>query len=922
MLMSRLRMGVISAGLLVAFAGCSQKDVESLLRDADTYRRNGEIKAAIIQYKNALKENPNSAEARLGLAQTFLDAGDGQSAEQEFRKARALGMTGSVVQFGLARALLQQNAAEKVLAELATLSTANPAETATGHALRGRAKALLGDVAGARAEYARALEASRQNTEALLGLATLELTQNQLPQARALVRSALAAEPDRAEAWVVSGDVSVAEGQIDQAAQSYTTALKKDPKNIAAKYKLVLVEINQNKLAAAQERLEGLKKVLPENALLHYQDALIAYKRGQFQRAAEASVRSMRIMPDHKPSFLVNGLANFKLGQFQQAEQMLAHVLAEEPENLYARKIAVAALVRLKERDRAQKVLAPALRDAPEDPQVLVLASHVEMLFGRHKRAQEIMQAAVVKDPNNASLQTELGLLQIAAGDPVSAAALLDQVVRKDHTASAAAHALLALQMQERKYDAALATLAKLETKQPKDPAVHTLRATALAAKGQLGPARASLERALALDPNNVPALVQLAELDIKAGNVALARKRFDDLLNRDRNNVAAYLALAQFEVAARKPEAAIALLERARSIDARSVGVRMRLARLYLQTKQPLRAVPVATEANKLDPKNPEVLDLLGTAQLNAGHNDNASLTFVTLLQHYPESPLGHYRLAMTRLAQDDVSTAIKEFRRAIELRPKFIDAQAGLAAAYVRTSQVAEALAVARSVREQNPTDPVGYVLEADTLARAGRAAEAAEGYRRALAMVPSPLVAGRLFKVRWAAGDTSGASAEMRAWLSAHPRDLSNRLLFADTAAKKGLFDLAVEQYQLALKLEPNNLVALNNLASSYVRMGHPSALAYAERAYKLAPNNPYVLDTYGWILLQRKQIKPALESLQAAAKALPDAPAIRYHYGVALAQAGKRSQARKEIELALQKDPTFEGAAQARDFLQTL
>lgn len=923
MLTSSLRRGVvITASLMVAFTGCSQKEVETLVRDADSYRRDGEIKAAIIQYKNALKENPNSAAARFGLAQTFLDAGDAQSAETEFRKARALRMTGAELQFGLARALLLQNAADKALAELAAISPANPAETATRHSLRGRAKMLLGDVEGARAEYSRALEASRQNDEALLGLAGLELTLNSLPEARAHVQSALAIAPQRPEAWIVKGDVAIASGQIGEARTAYTTALEKDPRNVTAKYKLALVEISQNRLDAAQSLLDQLKKALPENALFYYQEALIAYKRGQYQAAAEASARATRILPEHTSSFLLNGLAQFQLGNYQQAEQTLAHVLAEEPDNLYARKVALAALIRLKERDRARKVLARALQDAPDDPQVLGLASRVEMLFGQRGKAQEIMQAAIAKDPGNAALRTELGLLQIAAGDPASASALLSEVIQRDPTATSAARALLAVQLQERKYDAALGTLRQLELKEPQDPAIHTLRGTALAGKGQFGPARASFEQALKLDPNNVPALVQLAELDIKQGNIPLARKRFEDLMRRDRNNIASYLALAQFENAARNPQAALGLLERARSIDPRSVGVRMRLARLYLQLRQPLRAIPVIAEANKLDPKNPEVLDLLGTAQLEAGYTDNASLTFSTLVRHYPESPLAHYRLALTRVAQNDNATAIKEFQRAIELRPKFIDAQAGLTAAYLRAGQMSEALAVARSAREQNPQDPLGYVLEADALARAGRVAEAVERYEHALAIAPSPLIAGRLFKARWGAGDIPGASAEMRAWLAAHPNDVSNRILLADSASKKGLYDVAIDQYQAVLKLQPTNLIALNNLAFTYLRAGNPNALAYAERAYRLAPGNPYVLDTYGWILLQKKQFKPALTSLEAAVRALPQASAIRYHYGVALAQSGNKGQARKEIELALKKDPNFEGSAQARDFLQTL
>ena len=43
------------------------------------------------------------------------------------------------------------------------------------------------------------------------------------------------------------------------------------------------------------------------------------------------------------------------------------------------------------------------------------------------------------------------------------------------------------------------------------------------------------------------------------------------------------------------------------------------------------------------------------------------------------------------------------------------------------------------------------------------------------------------------------------------------------------------------------------ALNNLATAYQQEKNPLALEYAEKAYKLAPDSPAVLDTLGWILV---------------------------------------------------------------------
>src|SRR3569833_4640758 len=78
------------AGLGAMVAGHAAA-VDKYLDDAKRYQENGEHRSAIIQFKNALQQDANNRDARMLLAQSYLQIGDGASAEKELQRAQELG---------------------------------------------------------------------------------------------------------------------------------------------------------------------------------------------------------------------------------------------------------------------------------------------------------------------------------------------------------------------------------------------------------------------------------------------------------------------------------------------------------------------------------------------------------------------------------------------------------------------------------------------------------------------------------------------------------------------------------------------------------------------------------------------------------------------------------------------------------------
>ena len=103
---------------------------------------------------------------------------------------------------------------------------------------------------------------------------------------------------------------------------------------------------------------------------------------------------------------------------------------------------------------------------------------------------------------------------------------------------------------------------------------------------------------------------------------------------------------------------------------------------------------------------------------------------------------------------------------------------------------------------------------------------------------------------------------------------------------------------------------------------LRLKDPGAVKVAEQAVAKSPNSANAIDTLGWAVFQAGQTDRALQLLRDARLREPGNPEIRYHLAVVLAQTGRKTEAREELEAALKGGPAFEGGPEAQILLRTL
>ena len=279
----------LAAVVTSSIAACGSDD-QKYLESGKAFLEKKEDASALIQFKNAISQNPENAAARFLFARTLRRMGDLPAAETEFRKALSLGHERGPVVLELAPTLLDMGQAGKALDELGNVPSPDPAGRAELAALRGDALLMQGDVAGARLAYDEALSLSAGHPRALVGQARIEMAGGNRAAGLAALDRVEKEHPDFAPAWNIRAAVALQDGKIDDAVKAYDRAIALQPADARAYVGIVPALLSLKRIDDASGRVAMLVKVAPGTPATKYLQALIDYTKGDRIGARGAAV--------------------------------------------------------------------------------------------------------------------------------------------------------------------------------------------------------------------------------------------------------------------------------------------------------------------------------------------------------------------------------------------------------------------------------------------------------------------------------------------------------------------------------------------------------------------------------------------------------------------------------------------------------
>ncbi len=888
------RVSVLLAAVLLA-AACSTATPEERMERAVGHEAEGRYQAAILELRNALQQDPELAEARVRLGFLFLRVGDYLSAVAELERAERLGITGSELVEGLARARAASGEvrhARRVVSEHGdTLSEALSPSLA---ASVGRSLQILGRPDAAQRLLTELVQQAPESADARLALARLEWSQGRVAEALEQAEAAVAAAPDNQEATMVLGELRLASGDSEGAQAAFTRTMElareRGGNTAMARLGLARAYVVAGDFEEARPLVEQVISQVPNLPAARYLLALTQLNAGELEQARESLELVIRDAPDHLASRYFRGLVYFREGRFERARDDLDRVVARSPENLQARLLLAAVHSEEGDHDRAVSVLRFGLRQPDARPDAAYYAALGQSLLrsGQQSEGLEMLGLAAEQAPDAAGIRTQLALAYLATGAAGSAEAELREAVDLSESFPLSDTLLILVQLEARRFDEALASAQRFVERNPDAPMAHNMLGAAYVAKEDQDAGRAAFEQALALEPDFAPAALNLAGLERSAGNLEAARARFEGVLRNEPDNAPARQRLAEVLREQGAHADAVEVLGGLGGNEDVSDQVLAARVQANLEAGQLDAAIGALEEMLRRRPDNQQVAQGLAGALAGAGQIDRA----LELLDDH-----------VGRLS--DAPTAILSLYAELLIRDGRLD----------RAEEVIAAL---------RPRDGSAYAhafLNGNLAMAKGEPAVAIGHYQRAHAAQPSTDTLRRLQAARVRAGRGVEGRADLEAWLQANPDDGAIRAQLAEVRLGERDYTTAIGDYEVLLEQFPNNVVVLNNLAWLYGETGHPQALPTARRALELAPELAPVQNTLGWILVREGKADEGLSLLRRAAESQPDDGQIQYHYAVALERTGALEDAREALRRALAAGD-FDEVAEARTLLEQL
>ncbi|HET8727779.1 MAG TPA: tetratricopeptide repeat protein, partial [Alphaproteobacteria bacterium] len=248
--------GLVAGVMLGACDGSAGTGEQSYIERAVQYRAEGKLAAAVIELKNAVQQNPESAEARLLLGELYLQAGDPVSAEKELRRARDLGADPAEAGVPLMQAWIAVGKNTDVLHELDKPEVQAALDPVDRSNLRGQAYLALGRTADARTEFETSIR-QEPNEQAFSSLAWIAIIDGRLERAEHYLAEGQAIAPDSPNLAMVEGELDLYRDDYEAAEGEFRRLVEDNPKNYRALFGLARAQIGGGDTKDAIGILDG-----------------------------------------------------------------------------------------------------------------------------------------------------------------------------------------------------------------------------------------------------------------------------------------------------------------------------------------------------------------------------------------------------------------------------------------------------------------------------------------------------------------------------------------------------------------------------------------------------------------------------------------------------------------------------------------
>ena len=717
--------------------------------------------------------------------------------------------------------------------------------------------------------------------------------------------------PDTPESSIEVARLLVAAGSAPEAAWRLEDAWRRDPERpdlqlALARVSLLVGDPSRARHLAARVASRSAEDALEAAMVLARAELALGDPGACLEILGEAETR----FPDRSEARLARIATLIAEGQEQLARDAVEQLtndleagridLSEVSPGGELRRMLVITLAELELRlDLPEQSLArlAALRD--EDPADVTRWRAWTVAMARAGRTEDALhhlrsELAASRPP--AELFLLASQLQLAKGDRVAARGSLDAY--RARASTAAGHVpRIDLALREHDSEEALQLVREALAAHPASPLLQALQCEIQLERGDLEAARATLHVLRALRPADDPRIDFLeARLRLAEGDAGEAATRLAALAPR-LDDAATHYWLARALLDQGDVRGARLRYGVAAQRDPRWAAPLVALLELALRERDWPTAVGQARWLLRLDAGDRAAWSALVTGLVELGQAEEAERVAVAAGEGFRGESFAQVLLVRSLRAQGRTSEAlaILDARRSDEGDE---DWEAERSLTLGMAGRLDEGIAVVENALLRSPEEARLHAVHASLLFAAGDAEAGAKATDRALALDAADIAPLRArCRFRAATADWAGAGADCQRYVEMVPGDGDAWFVLGVVQAGSGDPGSAIASYRTALALRERDPRPRNNLAALLAARGElVEALQHAQEAFRLAPDDPDVVDTLASLYLERQLPQRARILLEEARADGRTSPWIEYRLAIVYRALDRESEAR--------------------------
>ncbi len=665
-------------------------------------------------------------------------------------------------------------------------------------------------------------------------------------------------------------------GQFDQAVIEYKNVLKNNQQNAQAWSRLGVIYLDQGRVGEAAQILARAQQLATNNLEVRLKLGTIYLGAGRLKEAREEAgfVLDKNPKDPQAPILLAEAATTNQIAETRQRLQKMSQSGETAP-----LEVALGTLsFRQRDLQAAGVFFKTAVKLDPKCSDAYSALGNWYVAQKDLKQADQAFKTAAELAPPRSGKALQYAQFKILTGDAAAGKQLLQDIVKKTPDYLPASIELARLAAADKKYADGVTLLGNV----------------------------------LSRDPQNLEGVLLKSRLELQQGQAAQSVADLEGLARVFDKVPVVYYQLALARLANNETDKAVGDLNQALTLNPKYADAILALAEIQIRTGN---VAPAIVSLKPLAQQQPPIVParlLLAEAYRDQGSLDSAAQIYRGLEKAYPTNAQLPLLLGTTLLQQKDNAGARAEFDQALKLAPDYFQALEQLVNLDLMEKQYDAAQQRVQQRIGHNPKAAELQLLLANVLAARGDTNQAESALSKAIELQPDSQQAYlMLAQLYTAANQNQKALADLQAALAKNPKDATALMLMGMTYNAEKDYKDARDAYEKLLVLIPNNGVALNNLAYLYAENLGDLDKGYqlAQKARDLAPTDPAVADTLGWIQFQKRQYSSALSLLRESAAQLYDVPDVQFHLGMTCYMMGDEANARTAFQRALQLTGDF-------------